>query len=105
MASARGIDPLFVYAIVKLESNFDPRAKRGEARGLLQIKPRAWKAVSSPPLCETAVWDWRSNLAVGMDGLAATKKALKEKGCFLIPVALALARHVGRITPRRTAST
>jgi hypothetical protein len=85
MASARGIDPLFVYAIVKLESNFDPHAKRGEARGLLQIKPRAWKAVSNLPY-EAAVWEWRSNLTVGMDALAATKKALTEKGVFSYPM-------------------
>lgn len=81
MASVRGIDPLFVYAIVKVESNFDPHAKRGEARGLMQIKPRAWRAVSDLPY-ETVVWDWRSNLAVGMDALASFKRALTAKGVF-----------------------
>ena len=85
MATARRIDPLFVYALVKLESNFDPHAKRGEARGLLQIKPRAWKAVSRLPYA-TGVWDWRTNLAVGMDGLAAMKRALTEKGVFSYPL-------------------
>jgi hypothetical protein len=85
MASVRGIDPLFVYAIVKLESNFDPHAKRGEARGLMQIKPRAWKAASDLPY-ETVVWDWRSNLAVGMDSLASIKRTLTQKGVFSYPM-------------------
>ena len=85
MASIRRLDPQFVYAIVRLESNFDPHAKNGEARGLMQIKPSAWRAVSRLPY-ETVVWDWRSNLAVGMDELAAMKKALTAKGSFSYPM-------------------
>ena len=34
------------------------------AGGLMQIKPRAWRAYSRLPY-RTAVWDWRSNLSVG----------------------------------------
>jgi hypothetical protein len=85
LAAARGLDPLFVYALVRVESGFDPRAQHGENRGLLQIKPRAWKAVSNLPY-ETAVWDWRTNLEVGMDGLGATKRALGAKGVFSYPL-------------------
>lgn len=85
MAAARGLDPLFVYAIVRLESHFDPHAERGEARGLLQIKPRAWRAVSDLPY-ETSVWDWRTNLTVGMDELAAIKRTLVQKGAFSYPM-------------------
>jgi hypothetical protein len=85
MAAMRGIDPLFVYAIVTLESNCDPHARKGEARGLMQIKPGAWRAVSDIPY-GTAVWDWRTNLAVGIDGLAATKAALAAKGLFSYPL-------------------
>lgn len=85
MATARRIDPLFVYALVRLESNFDPHARRGEARGLMQIKPRAWKAVSSRPY-GTDVWDWRANLAVGIDDLASIKGALTAKGVFSYPL-------------------
>ena len=70
---------------MKIESNFDPSAKQGEARGLMQIKPRAWRAVSQLPY-ETAVWDWRSNLTVGIDGLASIKKTLTEKGAFSYPM-------------------
>jgi hypothetical protein len=85
LASARGIDPGFVYAIVKLESNFEPRARRGEARGLMQIKPRAWRAVSGIPY-DPGVWDWRANLAVGIDSLAAIKRSLEEKHAFSYPL-------------------
>jgi hypothetical protein len=85
LAEARQIDPRFVYALVKVESNFDPHARRGEARGLLQIKPRAWRAVSGLPY-ETESWEWRSNLAVGIDGLARIKQALTAKGRFSYPL-------------------
>jgi len=85
MAAMRGIDPQFVYALVAMESHFDPHARRGDARGLMQIKPRAWRKVSDIPY-ETAVWDWRTNLAVGIDGLASTKAALEAKGVFSYPL-------------------
>lgn len=93
MAAARGLDPQFVYALVGIESRFDPRAKHGENRGLLQIKPRAWKAVSDTPY-DVGVWEWRTNLAVGMDGLAAAKRSLEERGVFTYPVLWA-AYHYG----------
>jgi soluble lytic murein transglycosylase-like protein len=66
---------------VKVESNFDPRAQRGEAKGLLQIKPRAWRSVTNLPY-ESLVWNWRTNLAVGTEQLASLKKALVAKGAF-----------------------
>lgn len=85
LATLKGLDPGFVYALVQVESNFDPHAHRGDARGLLQLKPRAWKAVSALPY-ETNVWDWRTNLAVGIDALARTKASLEGKGVFSYPV-------------------
>jgi hypothetical protein len=51
----------------------------------MQIKPRAWKAVSGLPY-GTCVWNWRTNLAVGIDGLAAHKAALDKKGAFSYPL-------------------
>jgi hypothetical protein len=74
-----------VYALVKAESNFDAHAKRGEARGLLQIKPRVWRSITRLPY-ETMVWSWRTNLAVGIEGLASMKEALGEKGAFSYPM-------------------
>ena len=85
MALQRRIDPGFVYAIIRVESRFDPRASRGEARGLMQIKPRAWAAVSEIPY-EPAVWDWRANLRVGVDSLASIKRALDARGVFSYPL-------------------
>jgi len=85
LAAAQRIDPGFAYALVKIESNFDPHARRGEARGLMQIKPRAWRDVSSLPY-ETGAWEWRENLAVGIAGLGRLKDALSEKGKFSYPL-------------------
>lgn len=85
LALAKHLDPGFVYALVKIESNFDPHAERGDARGLLQIKPRAWKAVSNLPY-ETQSWEWRSNLTVGIDGLARIKQVLAARGSFSYPL-------------------
>lgn len=85
LAALKGLDPGFVYALVRVESGYDPHAHHGDARGLLQLKPRAWRAVSALPY-ETNVWDWRTNLAVGIDILAATKATLEQRGVFSYPV-------------------
>ncbi|HEY1848124.1 MAG TPA: transglycosylase SLT domain-containing protein, partial [Opitutaceae bacterium] len=85
LAERGHLDPLFVYAIAKAESNFEPRAVRGEARGLMQIKPRAWRAVTNVPY-EAGVWTWRSNLAVGIDVLASMKGDLEKRHAFSYPV-------------------
>lgn len=93
LAERYRLDPAFVYALVAAESDFDPRARNGEARGLLQIKPAAWRAVSSAPY-ETEVWKWRSNLAVGVDYLAYSRSYLHRKTVFSYPLLLA-AFHYG----------
>lgn len=87
------LDPGFVYAIVAAESNFDPRARRGDARGLMQIKPAAWSAVSIKPY-EPTVWQWRENLAVGIDYLAYVRSSLHRQNRFSYPRLLA-AFHYG----------
>ena len=73
------LDPVFVYALVAAESDFDARARNGGARGLLQIKPAAWATVSTRPY-EPAVWDWRANLETGIDYLAWCRHALHARG-------------------------
>jgi hypothetical protein len=83
------MDPAFIYALVAAESNFDPKARNGSARGLMQLMPGAWKAVSSRPY-EPTVWDWRANLEAGIDYLAYTRSYLqKKKVPFSYPVLLA----------------
>jgi soluble lytic murein transglycosylase-like protein len=87
------IEPALVYALVAAESNFDARAQNGEARGLLQLKPAAWREVSREPY-EPAVWDWRKNLAAGVDYLAWSRSYLHKKQKFSYPLLLA-AFHYG----------
>ena len=72
LAARYRIEPEFVYALVAAESNFDPRARNGDARGLMQLKPRAWRTVSMQPY-EPTVWDWRANLEAGVDYLAHSR--------------------------------
>jgi len=87
------IDPAFIYALVAAESNFDPLARNGEARGLLQIKEEAWRTVSSRAY-DPEVWDWRTNLEVGIDYLAYSRSYLHRKATFSHPLLLA-AFHYG----------
>ncbi len=86
------MDPAFIYALVAAESNFDPQARNGEARGLLQIKPVAWRTVSREPY-EPGVWNWRQNLAAGVDYLAWCRSYLHRKQKFSYPVLLASFHH------------
>jgi soluble lytic murein transglycosylase-like protein len=92
-AARSRIAPAFIYALVAAESNFDPRARSGEARGLLQLKPAAWREVNRTPY-EPAVWDWRQNLATGVDYLGWCRSRLHQKGKFSYPLLLA-AFHYG----------
>lgn len=87
------IAPEFIYALVAAESNFDPAARLGSARGLLQLKPVAWRAVSKRPY-EPGVWAWRENLEVGIDYLAFSRAYLHRKTDFSYPLLLA-AFHYG----------
>jgi len=87
------ISPEFIYAIVAAESNFDPRAKNGEARGLMQLSPAAWRAVSPQPY-EPTVWSWRDNLEAGIDYLAYSRNYLHRKTVFSYPLLLG-AFHYG----------
>lgn len=82
------IEPEFIYALVAAESNFDPRARNEEARGLLQLKPAAWQTVSRDPY-EPAVWDWRKNLRVGVEYLAWCRHTLHQRDRFSYPALLA----------------
>lgn len=87
------MEPAFIYALVAAESNFDARAQNGEARGLMQLKPAAWRAVSAVPYA-TAVWDWRQNIEMGIDYLAYSRSYLHRKTTFSYPRLLA-AFHYG----------
>ncbi|MDB6114016.1 MAG: Lytic transglycosylase catalytic [Lacunisphaera sp.] len=87
------MEPAFIYALVAAESNFEPKAQNGEARGLLQLKPMAWRQVNPAPY-EPAVWNWRQNLEVGVDYLAWCRSYLHQRQKFSYPLLLA-AFHYG----------
>lgn len=87
------LEPAFVYALVAAESNFDAAARNGEARGLLQIKPAAWRTVSKLPY-EPNVWDWKENLRTGVEYLAWCRHTLHQRDRFSYPALLA-AFHYG----------
>lgn len=93
LAARYRMDAAFIYAIVAAESGFDGRARKGEARGLMQLKPGAWRQVSSEPY-EPAVWDWRENLRVGVDYLAWCRSHLHQRRKFSYPLLLG-AFHYG----------
>src|ERR1035437_3339846 len=88
LAARYRMDPAFIYALVVAESNANPRARNGDASGLLQLKPRAWRAVSSAPY-EPTVWNWRTNLEAAVDYLAYSRSYLHKKTAFSYPLLLA----------------
>jgi soluble lytic murein transglycosylase-like protein len=88
LAERYRMDPAFIYALVAAESNFDPAARNGEARGLMQIKPGAWRTVSRESY-EPGVWSWRQNLATGVDYLAWCRSDLHRRQKFSYPLLLA----------------
>jgi soluble lytic murein transglycosylase-like protein len=88
LAQRYRLEPAFIYALVAAESNFDPQAHNGAARGLLQLKPIAWRAVSKEPY-EPTVWHWRSNLQAGVDYLAYSRAYLHRQTAFSYPLLLA----------------
>jgi soluble lytic murein transglycosylase-like protein len=88
LAERYRMDPAFIYALVAAESNFDPQARNAEARGLMQIKPGAWRTVSRESY-EPNVWAWRKNLAAGVDYLAWCRSYLHRKQKFSYPLLLA----------------
>ena len=92
LAERYRMEPAFIYSLVAAESNFDPRAQSGEARGLLQMKPAAWREVSREPY-ELSVWNWRKNLEVGVDYLAWCRSELHKQQKFSYPLLLASFHH------------
>jgi soluble lytic murein transglycosylase-like protein len=73
-ALAQGLDPKLVLAVIKVESNFNPKARgsKGEV-GLLQLRPEFHKCASLDP---------KQNIKCGVKYLAKIKRKLKPvHGC------------------------
>lgn len=69
-ADANRLDPLLVAAIIKTESNFDPRATSPKgARGLMQIMPQTgdWvnRQISGQPLPPEQLFEVEKNISLG----------------------------------------
>jgi hypothetical protein len=88
LAQRYRLEPAFIFALVAAESNFNPAARNGEARGLLQLTPGAWRTVNPRPY-EPGVWSWRENLSTGVDYLMWCRSTLHRKGRFSEPLLLA----------------
>lgn len=90
LATAHGVDPDLVKALIKVESGYKPRARsRKGAMGLMQIMPATAKAysVQNP-------YDPKANLEAGITHLASLLKR------FEVSVALA-AYNAGEAAVRR----
>lgn len=83
-ARTAGLDPGFVYAIIWAESSLRPQAETSVARGMMQLTEGAWTTVSNRPYWQA--WDWRVNIAVGIDYLAYCRSRLEANDQFSYPL-------------------
>lgn len=61
------IDPHLIFAIIKTESNFNPKARSSSgARGLMQIMPLVWRKYCNPEWPEDSIYDPELNIQVGV---------------------------------------
>ena len=90
-ASARDLDPGFVYAIIFAESSFNAHAHNQNARGLMQLTPPAWEEVTNRPFYYA--WNWRLNLQAGLDYLVYCRAVLERHGSFSYPNLAAAYRY------------
>lgn len=75
-AKANGVPASFVHAVVKRESNYNPRAKGGSALGLMQIKHATAKGMGYTGDA-AGLYDPETNLRYGVAYLAGAYKTAK----------------------------
>jgi len=90
-AEKQALDPFFVYAIIAAESSFNARARNGDAFGLMQVRPDAWKTVSDKP--HRRAFRWRENIEAGTAYLGHLKESLEKQKQFSYPILAASYRH------------
>jgi len=81
LAERYRMDAAFIFALVAAESDFDPRARNDDARGLMQLKPVAWRTVRRDPY-EPGVWSWKENLTAGVEFLEKDKAGFWERNGY-----------------------
>ena len=91
-APGYGVDARFAYALAVGESGLDPYAFNHGARGLLQLRPAAWAAVSDEPFHEA--WNWEKNACAALAYLAWCRDGLVKHQAFS-PALLAACYHFG----------
>ena len=79
-APEHGLEPGFVFAIVKAESTFDANASNRGARGLMQLRRPAWETVTGRPFRHA--WRWRVNVDQGIAYLAHLRDFLEARDAF-----------------------
>lgn len=75
-AKANGVPASFVHAVVKRESNYNPKAKGGSALGLMQIKHATAKGLGYQGDA-SGLYDPETNLRYGVAYLAGAYKTAK----------------------------
>lgn len=75
-AKANGVPASFVHAVVKRESNYNPRAKGGSALGLMQIKHATARGLGYTGDA-AGLYDPETNLRYGVAYLAGAYKTAK----------------------------
>lgn len=85
-AALAGFDPLFIVAVIEVESKYDVEAVSSSgARGLMQILPSTFRSVSDAP----RMFDPVENVKAGITYLSILKKQFKK------PERMLLAYNIG----------
>lgn len=94
-ALAAGVPVDIAHAVVRMESNYDPRAKsRAGACGLMQLLPATAREMGEPNACR----DMAANLRAGMRYLALVRQRSAD------PCAALSLYHLGRFARPRCTS-
>ncbi len=90
-AGEHGLDPRFVFAIIKAESTFDANAGNHGARGMMQLRRPAWDTVTERPFRHA--WRWKVNVDQGIAYLVHIRSFLEERDVFSYPRLAAAYRY------------
>ena len=92
LGTRHNLDPLLLFSIACAESSLDPNAANGQARGLMQLTPQAWRDVTDRSFDDA--WDWHANMEVSAQYLSRIRAELQRRRHYTWPV-LAAAYHHG----------